>query len=103
MERKTVEQIRNTIKNMYIVTYTSGSWDDLHRGNLFVTNDKELALAYVEKANTLLVKVKEYYDEIDEKLNDDDDPMRGIYIEQWAKYHTLAEVNAVSLEEIEMR
>lgn len=88
---------------MYIVTYTSGSWDGFHRGNLFVTNDKELAHAYVEKANTLLVKVKEYYDEIDEKLNDDDDPMRGIYIEQWAKYHTLAEVNAVSLEEIEMR
>ena len=88
---------------MYIVTYTSGSWDSFHRGNLFVTNDKELALAYVEKANTLLVKVKEYYDEIDEKLNDDDDPMRGIYIKQWAKYHTLGEVNAVSLEEIEMR
>jgi hypothetical protein len=29
--------------------------------------------------------------------------MRGIYIKQWAKYHTLAEVNAVSFEEIEMR
>ena len=91
------------MKNMYIVTYTSGSWDSFHRGNLFVTNDKELALTYVEKANTLLVKVKEYYDEIDEKLNDDDDPMRDIYIQQWSKYHTLGEVNAVSFEEIEMR
>ena len=103
MERKTIEQIRNTMKNMYIVTYTSGSWDDFHRGNLFVTNDKELALAYVEKANTLLVKVKEYYHELNEKLDDDDDLTRGMYLKLWVKYHTLGEVNAVSLEEIEMR
>jgi hypothetical protein len=88
---------------MYIVTYTSGSWDDFHRGNLFVTNDKELANTYVEKANKLLVKVKEYYHELDEKLNDDDDPMRGMYLKLWVKYHTLGEVNAVSCEEIEIR
>ena len=91
------------MKNMYIVTYTSGSWDDFHRGNLFVTNDKELALAYVEKANTLLVKVKEYYHELNEKLDDDDDLTRGMYLKLWVKYHTLGEVNAVSFEEIEMR
>lgn len=88
---------------MYIVTYTSGSWDDFHRGNLFVTNDKELALAYVEKANKLLVKVKEYYRELNEKLDDDDDLTHGMYLKLWVKYHTLAEVNAVSFEEIEMR
>ena len=88
---------------MYIVNYTSGSWDDFHRGNLFVTEDKELAEAYVEKANTLLEKIKEYYREIDEKLEDDEDPMRDIYIRQWAKYHTLGEVNAVAYEEIELR
>ena len=88
---------------MYIVTYTSGSWDDFHRGNLFVTNDKELAFAYVEKANTLLVKVKEYYHELNEKLDNDDDLTRGMYLKLWVKYHTLGEVNAVSFEEIEMR
>ena len=88
---------------MYIVTYTSGSWDDFHRGNLFVTNDKELALTYVEKANKLLVKVKEYYRELNEKLDDDDDLTHGMYLKLWVKYHTLAEVNAVSFEEIEMR
>ena len=91
------------MKNMYIVTYTSGSWDDFHRGNLFVTNDKELALTYVEKANKLLVKVKEYYRELNEKLDDDDDLTHGMYLKLWVKYHTLAEVNAVSFEEIEMR
>ena len=103
MERKTIEQIRNTMKNMYIVTYTSGSWDDFHRGNLFVTNDKELALTYVEKANKLLVKVKEYYHELNEKLDDDDDLTHGMYLKLWVKYHTLGEVNAVSFEQIEMR
>ena len=91
------------MKNMYRLTYTSGSWDDFHRGNLFVTNDKELALTYVEKANKLLVKVKEYYHELNEKLDDDDDLTHGMYLKLWVKYHTLAEVNAVSFEEIEMR
>jgi hypothetical protein len=47
---------------MYIVAYSSGSYEDWREHLIFVTQDKEKAEKYIEKANNLLVKCKEFYD-----------------------------------------
>ena len=47
---------------MYIVYYTTGSYDDFTRVPVFVTNDKSKASKWVLKFNKMLDKWSEYYE-----------------------------------------
>ena len=86
---------------MYIIKYTSGSYDSFHIGVLFVTENEELAKLYCEKANRILKSVKEFMVLIDEKL--DQDIERDKYIKLWSKYYNFEEVNSITYESIEVR
>ena len=91
---------------MFIIKYDSGSYDDFHTGVLFITKDEDYAKAYCEKATNLLVKVKEYYQYLYDKLDEDfedDSELRKTYLSLWCKYHPLGEVNQIFYEIIEER
>lgn len=95
---------------MFIITYTSGSWDDFYRGTLFITEDEDLAKRYCEKANSLVIKAKEFVQELDKKLDNrfdddfnEDSPEMKLAITLWCKYHKFSDVNIVSYETIEKR
>jgi hypothetical protein len=45
---------------MYLVYYSSGSYDTAYEWNVFVTADEQMARAYTEKFNHLLDKWKAY-------------------------------------------
>jgi|694.fasta_scaffold116882_7 hypothetical protein len=48
---------------MYIVLYSTGSYDDYCKVPVFVTDDKEKADKYVEKFNRIYDKWSTYYSE----------------------------------------
>jgi hypothetical protein len=48
---------------MYIVAYSSGSYEEWREHLIFVTQDKGKAEKYIEKANNLLVKCIEFYNQ----------------------------------------
>lgn len=41
-------------KEMHLVTIATGSYDDYHESSIFVTDDKEKALLWVEKYNKII-------------------------------------------------
>ena len=49
------------MKQMYIVKYSIGSYDDWREVDLFVTEYGEFALEYAAKFNTMLKKWKDFY------------------------------------------
>jgi hypothetical protein len=51
------------MKEMYLVQYSVGDWDS-YTVNVFVTDDEEVAKAYVEKFRTKLKKWKDYYEKM---------------------------------------
>ena len=95
---------------MFIIKYTSGSWDDFSKETLFITEDEDFAKKYCEKANSLVQKVKEFVEYLDEKLDkrydddvDEESPEMKTAVTLWCKYHSLSDVNTVSYETIEKR
>ena len=91
---------------MYIITYTSGSWDSFHRGTLFVTEDEELAKSYCKKAMGVLSRIKEFYIEIDSRIDvigESEDDEEGVNLKLWCKYNKVSEVNIITYEPIEKR
>ena len=60
---------------MWVVKYSTGSYDDFYTVNVFVTTNEETAQAYCEKFNRILTKWKDYWDTIvneDNCLGDDE-------------------------------
>ena len=49
---------------MYLVQYSTGSYDDWIEHDLFVTHDKKMADAYAEKMNRIGVQLRQYYNEL---------------------------------------
>lgn len=90
---------------MYVIKYTSGSYDDFHRDSLFVTKSEQFAKEYCEKAGLLLIKIKEFYSYINNKLDyyDEKSPNRDFYLQLWCKYQSIAETNVIYYEIIEER
>lgn len=46
---------------MYLVQYSTGSWDDWTRKPHFVTDDEQVAKRYCKKFNRILKKAKKQY------------------------------------------
>jgi hypothetical protein len=89
---------------MYIIVYTAGSWDDYSSGHIFITEDEEIAKKYCIKANSLLLKIKEFVRGIDSKIDElGNDSDGGVNVKLWCKYHTMSDVNEISYKQIEKR
>lgn len=84
---------------MYIVKYSTGSWDDYYQINIFVTTDKEMAEKYVEKFNNILKKWKEYYSQ----FKDEYGGIKDEYLKMSDRFYSLMEINKCSFKEIEIR
>jgi len=54
------------MKNIYLLGYSSGNYDDFYQNIIFSTDDKNKAEKYVEKFNRLLEKWKNYYSNFEE-------------------------------------
>jgi hypothetical protein len=53
------------MKEMFLIQYSSGQWEDYYTVNVFVTEDEELAKSYVNKFRAKLKKWKDYYNSKD--------------------------------------
>jgi len=84
---------------MVLVSYSRGSYEDYREIHLFVTDDKEKAEKYIQKANAILEKWSLFYEE---KSTDE---ANGDY-EQYTftpRYVQLDEINGFFTKEIESR
>jgi hypothetical protein len=50
---------------MFIVKYNYGEWDDFTRVTIFVTQDENFAKRYVDRFNSILQRLKDYYNSIE--------------------------------------
>jgi len=84
---------------MYIVAYSEGSYEEWRECLVFVTQDKEKAEKYIERANNILSKWRSFYSEkaIEEQEKD---------YEEWIfseKSFRLDDINSFYIMEIESR
>jgi len=54
------------MKELYLVSYSSGVYDSYHETIIFATSDKKKATRYVTKFKRLLKKWKNYYSQFEE-------------------------------------
>lgn len=83
---------------MYVVKYSTGSWEDYVVKNVFVTFDKDVAERYVAKFEATLQKLKSYYCQFTDIHNQDEN-----YYIKWNRSVDLQEINRCWYEEIQLR
>ena len=88
-------------EKIYIVKYSSGSYDDYHEQNIFATKSLEVASNYVQKFNRRL----EYWKEVMKTYSND----RGYLKEENCNipvtnhFWTIKDINRCFMEEVEIR
>jgi len=86
---------------MYVVKYSSGSWDDYGVTNVFVTEDLEKAEKWVNKFNARV----EYWKEILKQYYDEDGYLDEKYyrspVSRW--FWNIKDINNAFFDEIELR
>lgn len=86
---------------MYIVKYSSGSWDDYGVSDIFVTDNLEIAEKWVNKFNTKI----EYWKEILKQYQDEfgylDEKYYHSPVSRW--YWNIKDINTAFFKEIEVR
>jgi hypothetical protein len=86
---------------MYIVKYSSGSWDDYGVTNVFVTDNLEIAEKWVNKFNAKV----EYWKEILKQYYDEDGFLDEKYyhspVSRW--FWNIKDINNAFFDEIELR
>ncbi len=88
---------------MYIVKYSSGSYDSWGEEDIFVTSKKSTATKYCTKFNTSLKKWKEYYKKF-ERVENGMSWIKDEHAEQhFHRWHIITEVNHCLWQEIEIR
>lgn len=90
---------------MYIVKYSTGSYDDYGVTDIFITDKKSIATKYVTKFNSILKKWNNYYKQFEETPYEGScgwikDEFSEQYFWRW---HRLKETNKCWWEEIEVR
>lgn len=66
------------MKTAYLVKYQGGSWDDYYNANVFVTLNEETAKKYIDKANKMLLKWKEYFKKFEDESGWFDDEKHSV-------------------------
>jgi len=90
---------------MFLVKYSSGSYDDWYEIAIFVTQSEDVAKAYVEKFNNLLEKWKPIVEEGQNK-NRDLEYKKSDFSEYCTigfRYYDITEINEAKYELIEER
>jgi hypothetical protein len=89
------------IEKIYVVKYSSGSYDDFYEENIFATKSLEVASNYIHKFNSRL----EYWKEVMMTYADDRGHLKD---ENWDipvtnHFWTIKEMNRCFMEEVEIR
>ena len=85
---------------MYLVEYSTGSWDSWTRKPHFVTDDEQKAKDYCEKFNRILAAARTFY------LKDDDEfYMKNDHLPVWfhLRQHHVNDYNEAKYAPIEIR
>ena len=83
---------------MFIVKYSTGSYDDYMRHNIFVTESEEVAKAYVEKHNALLTKWQKYWEQFE-----NEDHWMEDQTKDWNRWYEIHNRNVAYYDKIDIR
>lgn len=88
------------MKYIYIVSYSTGEYEDYIENNIFATFDEQKAIAYVKKFNSLKDKWYNYYS----KYNGDYRWIKDEFVDKYfPRWYMLHELNDCFYKEIEVR
>jgi len=88
------------MQNIYIVYYSTGEYEDYRECDIFATFDKEKAIAYVYRFNSLKDKWYKHYS----KYNGDYRWIKDEFVEKYFnRWYIMHELNDCSYKEIEVR
>lgn len=91
---------QKNLNEIYVVVLSSGFYDDYCASNHFATFDFEVAKAWIEKYNRILVKWQKYYTGIhdieDEPEEQDDSP----YWNTLNRYYDIYDRHLASIETV---
>jgi len=89
------------MEKIYILKYSSGSYDDFYEQNIFATKSLEKACDYIQKFNSKL----EYWKDVMKQYSDE-----GGYLKEehynlaiTAHFWTIKDMNRCYMEEVEIR
>jgi hypothetical protein len=82
----------------WIVKYSTGSWDDFMHCNLFVTENEELAKAYVEKHNKMLAKWQKYWEQFE-----NEDQWMEDQTKDWNRWNKIVNRNVAYYDKIDVK
>jgi len=91
---------------MFIIKRSEGSWGDYFEKDIFITTDEETAKKYCEKANNLLPKLKEFYNQLDEEtdiMDEFTEDKKKLITKLWIKYKRFNDITNWFYKEIEIR
>lgn len=91
------------MKKMYIVKYSSGSYEDYCEICVFVTINKSRATKYVTKLNKLVKKWREYYKQFEGDDGLCSDWISDDHLDKFNRWYSLKQFNNAYWEEIEIR
>ena len=87
------------MNSIYLVKYSAGFMDDYHEVDVFVTFDNELAERYVERFNSLLVKLKEHC----KRFENENGQIKDEHMDVFDRWHKIKDVNNCYITSIEIR
>lgn len=91
-------------KQMYIVKYCGGSYDDFYDHTIFVTDNKKTATNYVKKFNSILKKWKDYYNQYTSTEEFAIDWIKDEYSDKYFdRWYSLRAVTKCYYEKVEKR
>ena len=92
------------MKKMYIVKYSSGSYEDYCSSDIFVTDKKSKATKYCTKFNTKLKYWQSYFDQFCEETGIGNMRwIKDVYSIHYDRWQQLSEINNAYWEEVEVR
>ena len=91
---------------MFIIKRSEGGWDDYFEKDIFITTDEETAKKYCDKANNLLPKLKEFFNQLDddaEIMDEFTEYKKKLITKLWIKYKRFNDITNWFYKEIEIR
>ena len=89
-------------KEIYIVSYSTGSYEDYKEIIIFATTKKSKATKYVTRFNQILKKWKDYYSQYETREHGIV-WLKDIYNKWFERWYSLTKVNRCYWEKIEIR
>jgi hypothetical protein len=91
-------------EKMYIVRYSSGSYEDYDITDIFVTNKKSNATKYCTKFNRMLERWNKHYEQYEDKKYGGLRWIKDEHAKQhFRRWHMLSNINRCHWEEVEVR